>query len=75
MEPVIIPTAHGVRYGCPLCPFDTADEATMTEHIVWRHRKAVAPIEAPKATKRKPATEPIADDAPQAVAPVDEQEA
>jgi predicted GNAT family N-acyltransferase len=61
-DPTIIPYGDGVRYGCPYCQWDTADETTAREHIQWRHRKAT-PIIATAATKpkRKAQSEPPTD--------------
>ena len=60
-EPTTIPYRDGVRYGCPYCQWDTADEATAREHIIWRHRKAEPIAVAPVATKKAKKVEPPTD--------------
>ncbi len=68
---MIDPTTHewrGVlRYGCPLCAFDTGDQETARDHVLWRHRLETKPAPvvadpAPVKAKRKPEPDPVVEE-------------
>ncbi len=67
IEPTTYDWRGVLRYGCPLCAFDTGDQETARDHILWRHRLETKPAPvvadpAPTKVKRKPEPEPVVEE-------------
>jgi hypothetical protein len=67
IEPTTYDWRGVLRYSCPLCAFDTGDQETARDHILWRHRLETKPAPvvadpAPAKAKRKPEPEPVVEE-------------